>query len=123
MEANEIRRTGQKIKSWSQPDGAWYHDDFEIWQVGDRFYQIQNHCSHSFSATLTFYGKVTEINEPVNKPTHIGVVLGSKDGKVWIVKQMQGTLEEIDTLYGNYIEKASEDKSVSYSFKTLELHF
>lgn len=123
MNANEIRRQGKKIKNWTAPDGAWYYDEFEIWQVGEQFYQIQDHCSHSFSATMTFYGKVTEIEKPKTIPTHIGVVLASKNGNVWIDKQTQGTLDEISDFYDIYTKKAREDRSVSYSFKTLELHF
>lgn len=123
MEAYEIREQGKKIKSWTAPDGAWYYDEFEIWQVEEKYYQIQNHCSHSFSATMTFYGKVTEIEKPKTIPTNIGVVLAYKNGKVWIDKQMQGTLDEISELYDSYVEKATKDRSVSYSFKTLELIF
>lgn len=123
MKAYEIRNRGKKIKNWTAPDGAWYYNEFEIWQVGEKYYQIQSHCSTSFSATMTFYGKVTEIEKPKNIPTHIGVVLTSKNGEVRIDKQIQGTLDEISDLYDTYIKKATGDKSVSYSFKTLELHF
>ena len=123
MEAHEIREQGKKIKNWTAQDGAWYYDEFEIWQVGEKYYQIQDRYSHSFSATMTFFGKVTEIEKPKAIPTHIGIVLASKSGKVWIDKQMQGTLDEISDFYDIYIKKATKDNSISYSFKTLELHF
>lgn len=127
MTAQEIRQIGKKIKNWTKPDGSWYYDEFEIWKVGEKQYQIQNHCSHSFSATMTFYGKVTELEQKMEEPSHVGVVLGMIDGTVKIVEQWQGTPDEIAEKYDAFLSFADRnhryDRFSYFNLKIMELQF
>lgn len=104
MTAEEIKEKGRLVKSWRRMDGSWYEDHFRIYKVGDKYYQIKDHECISFSGTCSYWGRVSEVENFV-EPTHICVILGQKDGEVWLDAQEAGTPEELMDWGLNYIEK------------------
>lgn len=126
MTAQEIRKSGVQIKSWSQPDGSWYEDRYEIWQVGDKFYQIQDHVGRTYNSTMDKFGIVTEIENPGPRPTHIGIILGVKKGDAWVEKTFQGTLDNITEWYDIQKQRLQTDPYKRYNkyfLKITELDF
>lgn len=126
MEANEIRKNGKLVKTWKQMDGSWYEDSYEIWQVGDKYYQIKNHECVSFSGTGSYWGRVTEVVMNTPHPTHVGLIIGQDKGRAYIYRQMQGTPEELSEWAVEVIKKEGrgyrgEDRHLI--FKMMKLNF
>jgi hypothetical protein len=126
MNAQEIRKTGIQIKSWSTPDGSWYIDHFQIWEVNGKHYQIQDHVGQTLGSTGSKFGIVTEIKNPGPRPTHMGIILGVKKGEAWVEKTFQGDPDSIAEWYDKMVQKLQKDPykwSNKYFLKITELDF
>lgn len=104
LDAKTIKEQGRLIKAWEVSDGAWYTNKYQIWKVGDKFFQIKDHVGNSFSCTCSYYGEVTEV-EPIPEPTHICVIIGQQEGKAYIAQQASGTLEVLAEWATSYIRE------------------
>ena len=105
MEAIDIRTNGKLIKAWKEKDGAWYTNSYEVWKVGDKYYEIKNHECVTFAGTGSYWGKVTEIEKPTNVPTHLCIIFGQYRGEAYIAAQQQGTPEELAEWAAEYLKK------------------
>lgn len=126
MEAQEIKRQGRLVKTWEVADGPWYTYYHQIWEVGDKYYQITDYRGNTVGCTMSRYDEVTEIEKPEPLPTHMGIILGVKRGEAWIADKFQGTPDQIAEWYDiklgefrfNYYKKKNQ-----YFLKIVELSF
>lgn len=105
MDAQEIRKQGQLVKSWKQMDGSWYEDSFEVYKVGDKFYQIKNHVCIASGGTMDYWDQVTEVALTGPLPTHLAVIIGQRLGRAFIAAQRQGTAEELAEWAAEYMKE------------------
>lgn len=126
MEAQEIKRKGRLVKNWKVSDGSWYTDYYYIYEVEGKYYQIKNHEGNSFGCTGSKFGLVTEVEKPDPLPTHIGVILGIGDGRVWVEDQFQGVPDQIAEWYNaklQYFKKDYLKSRNTYCLKIVDLIF
>jgi len=62
MTAQEIRQSGECIKKSARPDGYWYEDRYEIWKVGEKYFEIHDRLGASTKCTMEVRGEVTELD-------------------------------------------------------------
>lgn len=126
MTAREIRSVGVQIKSWSQPDGCWYEDRYEIWQVNDKFYQIHDHVGTTLGCSMSKFGIVTEVTQPEPLPTHMGIILGVRKGDAWVEDKFQSIPDTIAEWYDRRVQelmKVPHKRGNKYFLKIVELDF
>lgn len=126
MTAKEIRNVGVQVKSWSRPDGTWYVDQYQIWQVGDKFYQIHDHVGTSFGCTSSKFGMVTEVPQPEPLPTHMGIILGVRKGDAWVEDTFQGVPDAVAEWFNRKVQelmKIPYKRNNKYFLKITELDF
>lgn len=105
MNAQEIREKGKLVKSWRRMDGSWYEDKYEIYQVGDKFYQIKDHVCVTSGGSMSYWGRVTEVAFTGPLPTHLAIIIGQRLGEAFIAAQRQGTAEELAEWAAEYMKE------------------
>lgn len=126
MTAQEIRNRGRLVKSWEKPDGSWYTYYYQIWEVGDKYYQITDYIGNTLSCSMSKYGEVTEIEKPEPLPTHMGIILGVRKGEAWVEGKFQGTPDQIAEWYDTQLSEFQFNhykRNNQYFLKIVELSF
>lgn len=126
MTAQEIRKEGRLVKTWEKPDGPWYTYYYQIWEVGDKYYQITDYIGNTLSCSMSKYGEVTEVEKPEPLPTHMGIILGVKRDEAWVEGKFQGTPDQIAEWYDTQLKEFQfnhHKRDNQYFLKIAELSF